>query len=79
MHVSYHLFPQGYHLNLVGLDGIAEISNLQIKACVEYAGRLQIPMYDLALKDGLVSFDDLFDIDDWFLLVELAFFFYFLG
>lgn len=36
-------------------------------------------MYDLALKDGLISFDDLLDIDHSFLLIKGAFFFYFLG
>ena len=36
-------------------------------------------MYDLTLEDGLVSFNNLFDIDYSFFLIELSFFFNFLG
>lgn len=79
MRVSYHLFPQSDQLYLACLDRVAEIGYLQIKASVEYAGRLQIPMDDLTLKDGLVSFDDLLDIHHCFLLIKLAFFFDLLG
>lgn len=79
MHISHHLFSQSDQLYLAGLDGITKISDFQIQSSVKYAGRLQISMYDLALENGLVSFDNLFDIHHSFLLIELTFFFYFLS
>lgn len=79
MHIPHHFFSQSDQLYLAGLDGITKISDFQVQSSVKYARRLQISMYDLALEDSLVSFDNLFDIHNSFFLIELTFFFYFLS